>query len=197
MCLICYHFFLLEAPDTSVYRSWTQLKRAICVKFITPRLLCHWQRAHKESPLSHLVVQWGLWTFLLLFVWFISLIVQKLARDCNPPALTSHSEKNKLLLHKKLSYALIIAEEHIPIHSITKMRNMAFTKKTSIFHMYGCVTALLFNITLNKTLFILLQRLSLCIYYQLIFTVHLLKSRAFKKDNESMHKNTECSTKLY
>lgn len=60
VCPIC-QVFLLEAPDTPVHRSWTQLKQVICVKFIMPRLHCHWLRAHQAPPLLPLVVQSGPW----------------------------------------------------------------------------------------------------------------------------------------
>lgn len=83
-CPIC-QAFLLEAPDTPVHRSWTQLKRAICVKFMMSTLHHHWLTAHQTPPLSPLLVQRGPWEvsghFLLLFLWFISLIAQSPDRD--------------------------------------------------------------------------------------------------------------------
>ena len=82
--------FLLEAPDTPVHRSWTQLKWAICVKFIMPRPHCHWLRAHQAPPLSPALVQPGPWEvsghFCYCSFWFISLIEPKLSRETGPAA---------------------------------------------------------------------------------------------------------------
>lgn len=57
-CPIC-QTFLLEAPNSPVHRSRTQLKPAICVKFIMPRPNRHVLRARQASPVSPFVVQCG------------------------------------------------------------------------------------------------------------------------------------------